>query len=160
MGRNGGAPHKLDRGGVYFRRRRECAGRNFAYQRDFADELGGHGQIPIVAGVRTGEDALGDFPLHQEDCAWEAGVKSKELIDDWGGDVVRQIARYQGRTPLGKIRREYIRMVDVEPRLAPKFTLKYRDERRIELNGVKLICKRQKMTSECTSSRADFNDTK
>ena len=107
-------------GGIHFGRRRERAGRHFADQFNLANSLRRDREVAVVARTRFGEQALGHLPLHQENGGGEAFVELQKAFDNRRCNVVGQVARDDGGSPLRQVSGQDIGVVNSEFGVAGK----------------------------------------
>jgi len=140
-------------GGVDFGGRGEGSGRDSEEKRGGCEQVGLYREIAVVASSGLGGETLRDFALHQQYGPAEERPQREDLVENGRGDVVGQVAGDDGRSPLGEVRLEDVRLDDGEAGQAEAF-----GEGVIQLDRDDARGAGQEVFGQFAAAWADLND--
>jgi hypothetical protein len=154
VGCDGRARFEEDDGGIDFGRGVEGARFHFEEEAGVGEDGGLDGEVAVIAAAVGGDQTLGNLFLHEENSARE--VETDHVFQDWGGDVIREIADDRGASPLGEVAAEDVGMDDLEA--LGETGAEVVDEIGVEFDGNDTLSAFEKFFGEGAAAGANLND--
>jgi len=147
-----------DDGRVDFGRRMEGAGLDREEQGNGSEERGVDGEETVIARAGLRGEPLRHLLLDEEDAAAKVGAYRQDLFHDRRGDVVRQVAGDDRRTPAGEVGLQDVGADDFEIGGGGEFGAQVVGETGVDFDGDDAAGALNEFRSEGAAAGADFDD--